>query len=336
MLTGDHPMTAMAIARQVGLSQSNRVLLGKELDEMDDAELSSQILEIDIFARLQPHHKLRLIQLLKEQQQVIAMTGDGVNDAPALKAADVGIAMGKRGCDLARETAALVLLDDQFQKIVTAIAQGRQIFDNIGKASRFIVAVHIPILLMVLIPSVFGFPVMVFPAHIVMFEMLIDPACSVVFESEPASSDLMTRPPRKKDSSPFEWENLSFGVVQGFGIFFISLLGCIVLYWQTSNWFEVENLVFLGLCSNVLLLTYFSRESTEAWNVNQLWLYLTGVMVVVLFIIYATPLFRTLAGLQNLSLLTFAVFACTLLGIAVWLGFIRRINQAHLFPERFR
>ncbi len=336
MLTGDHPMTAMAIANQVGLSKTNRALLGKELDEMDDTALSSVILDIDIFARLQPHHKLRLIQLLKKKGQVIAMTGDGVNDAPALKAADVGIAMGKRGCDLARETASLVLLDDQFQKIVTAIAQGRQIFDNIGKAARFIVAVHIPILLMVLVPSVFGFPAMVFPAHIVVFEMLIDPACSVVFESEPPARDLMTRPPRKKEISPFEFGNLGFGLVQGFGVFFCSLLGSAFLYWQTQDWLDIENLVFLSLCSNVLLLTYYSRANTDAWNVNPLWLYLTGAMVVALSAIYATPLFRSLAGLQPLSLLVFAVFALTLMAAAIWLNFVRRITKAQLFPERFR
>ena len=185
-------------------------MTGAEIDALDDAALGERLRHVDLCARMQPEQKLRLVQLLRKNGEVVAMTGDGVNDAPALKAADVGIAMGERGTDVAREAAALVLLDDSFASIVAAIRQGRRIYDNISKATRFVFAVHMPIIALTLIPPLLHWPVLLMPVHIVLLELLIDPACSIVFEAEPESADIMQRPPRRLEASPFARPNLAF------------------------------------------------------------------------------------------------------------------------------
>ena len=229
MMTGDHPATASAIARQVGLSDRPDVLTGPEIAALDDDTLLTRLRQVDLCARLQPEQKLRLVQLLQQDGEVVAMTGDGVNDAPALKAADVGVAMGQRGTDVAREAAALVLLDDSFANIVAAIRQGRRIYDNIAHATRFVFAVHMPVILLTLIPALLHWPALLLPVHIVLLELLIDPACSIVFEAEREAADLMTRAPRARDASPFALANLGIGLVQGFGLAAILLLGYGVL-----------------------------------------------------------------------------------------------------------
>ena len=198
MITGDYPATAQSIARQIGLANPERVITGPELDRMTDEELArSGSGDVQVFARVVPEQKLRIVNALKANREVVAMTGDGVNDAPALKAAHIGIAMGGRGTDVAREAASLVLLDDDFSSIVAAVRLGRRIFDNIKKAIAFIFAVHVPIAGLSLLPVFFpGWPLLLLPVHIVFLELIIDPSCSLIFEAEEAEADVMRRPPR--------------------------------------------------------------------------------------------------------------------------------------------
>ncbi len=219
MITGDYPATAQSIARQAGLPDCETVITGPELDRMSDEELARRIGGVQVFARVVPEQKLRLVNALKANREVVAMTGDGVNDAPALKAAHIGIAMGGRGTDVAREAASLVLLDDDFSSIVAAVRLGRRIFDNIKKAIAFILAVHVPIAGLSMLPVFFaGWPLLLLPVHIVFLELIIDPACSLIFEAEDAEADVMRRPPRRPDERLFSRRTIGLAVLQGLSV----------------------------------------------------------------------------------------------------------------------
>jgi Ca2+-transporting ATPase len=216
MITGDYPATAQDIARRAGITAGGEFITGPQLERMSDQELAQRIRTVQIFARMVPEQKLRLVQALKANHEVVAMTGDGVNDAPALKAAHIGIAMGGRGTDVARESAALVLLDDDFAAIVAAIRLGRRIFDNIRKAVGFTFAVHVPIaglsILPVFIPD---WPLLLLPVHIVFLELVIDPTCTLVFEAEQAEPGIMARPPRDPRERLYAWRGIAFSLLQG-------------------------------------------------------------------------------------------------------------------------
>lgn len=215
MITGDYPVTAQAIARDIGLARTDVVITGAGMMTMSDAELRERVREADIFARVVPVQKLRLVEALKANGEVVAMTGDGVNDAPALKAAHIGIAMGGRGTDVAREAASLVLLEDDFDSIVDAVRLGRRIYRNIRNAMTYLLAVHVPIAGMSFVPLLFGWPTAFFPVHIVFFEFVIDPACSIAFEAEPAGDDMMKRPPRPPVERLFNVRTVLFALAQG-------------------------------------------------------------------------------------------------------------------------
>ncbi len=215
MITGDYPGTAQSIAREIGLPNAGEVITGPELERMGDEELSRRIRTVHLFARMVPEQKLRLVSALKANGEIVAMTGDGVNDAPALKASHIGIAMGGRGTDVARESAALVLLDDAFGSIVEAVRTGRRIFDNLRKAMLYIVAVHVPIAGLSLVPVLLGWPLALLPIHIVFLELIIDPACTVVFEAEAEEAGVMERPPRPLNEPLFGGRGLVLGLLQG-------------------------------------------------------------------------------------------------------------------------
>jgi len=223
MITGDYPQTALNIARQVGLGDGAGCITGAELDAMSEGELHTRIRSASVFARVVPEQKLRIVNALKKTGEVVAMTGDGVNDAPALKSADIGIAMGGRGTDVAREASSLVLLDDNFISIVSAVRLGRRIFDNLKKAMAYIISVHVPIAGMSLIPVLFGMPLLLLPVHIVFLELIIDPACSIVFESEKEEPNVMSRPPRKRDEGLFSRRTLVLSLLQGFVVLAVVL-----------------------------------------------------------------------------------------------------------------
>jgi Ca2+-transporting ATPase len=231
MITGDYPGTAVSIAREIGLTPLDKVITGPELEGMTDEALAERIGEVCIFARVVPEQKLRIVRALKARDEVVAMTGDGVNDAPALKAADIGIAMGMRGTDVAREAAALVLTDDDFTSIVGAVRMGRRIYDNLRKAMAYILAVHVPIAGMSLIPVLFKLPLVLMPVHIAFLELIIDPACSVVFEAEDEETGIMKRPPRGLGTPLFSRRMIGVSVAQGvfalaavFGVYYWALL----------------------------------------------------------------------------------------------------------------
>ena len=217
MVTGDYPATAQAIAKEAGL-RYGKVVTGAQMDALSEAGLQEAVRDVQVFARILPDQKLRLVNALKANGEVVAMTGDGVNDAPALKAAHIGISMGERGTDVAREASSLVLLNDDFTSIVHAARLGRRIYDNLRKAMTYIVAVHIPIAGMTLLPLLLGTPLAFAPVHIVFLEMIINPACAVVFETEEAESDIMKRPPRGIEERLFGTQNVLLSVLQGLGL----------------------------------------------------------------------------------------------------------------------
>ena len=332
MMTGDHPATARAIAQQVGLSERPDVITGAEMEALDDAALRQRLQHVDLCARLKPQHKLRLVQLLRSSGEVVAMTGDGVNDAPALKAADVGIAMGERGTDVAREAAALVLLDDSFARIVAAIRQGRRIDDNIRKATRFVFAVHIPIIGLALVPTLLHWPVLLLPVHIVLLELLIDPACSIVFEAEPEAEDLMARAPRPVADSPFAAAQLLYSVLQGLGMAVVLLAGQAWLIGQGWHHAQGRSVVFGTLVLGVMLLIWANRDlSRPAWfgvTDRNPWLWtMAAGMGLLLLAVLGIPWLRALMGLELPGRQGLAVAAVLIALCLAWLELVRSVGQ---------
>ncbi len=253
MITGDHPATALAIAAAAGLDVSGGVLLGAEIAALSPRDLAARLSGVRVFARIAPEQKLLIVEALKTAGEVVAMTGDGVNDAPALEAAHIGIAMGRKGTDVARESADLVLMDDSFASIVGGVKLGRRIFVNLRKALIYVTAIHVPIAGLALIPIVLGLPQLLFPMHVVFLELVIDPVCAMVFEAEPGSATAMQRPPRRRDEPLFGPAQIGLALIQGLGV----LAGVLGLYvWSLGQVSEPEarGLAFLTLVIGNLVL----------------------------------------------------------------------------------
>jgi Ca2+-transporting ATPase len=259
MITGDYSQTARAIAAQANL-EAGEILTGAELEEMSDADLKQHVRSTTIFARTMPEQKLRIVNALKANGEVVAMTGDGVNDAPSLKAAHIGIAMGGRGTDVAREAASLILLDDDFTSIVTAIGLGRRIYDNLRKAMAYIFAVHVPIAGLALIPLLFDLPLVFWPLHIAFLEMVIDPVCSIVFEAEGEEPDTMRRPPRHPSAPLFTAGFVIWSLLQG--VLVLGLVAGVFVMALRENLPEPDarSLAFAALVATNLGLVLVNRS----------------------------------------------------------------------------
>ncbi len=324
MITGDYPVTAQQIGRQIGLHPVDACITGPELDKLDDAALQERITTTAIFGRVVPEQKLRLVNALKANGEVVAMTGDGVNDAPALKAAHIGVAMGKRGTDVARESAALVLLDDDFSSIVQAVRLGRRIYDNIRKALTYILAVHVPIAGIALLPLLFGWPLVLLPVHIVFLELIIDPASSVVFEAEPENPEVMKRPPRDPREPMFGKRTLLVGLLQGVGAL-ATVLGVFLLAQEhhlgepTTRAMAFTALVIANLG---LILANRSRSRTILATLGRrnaaLWWVVGGTILLLGLVLYV-PVVRDLFAFSSLSPLQLII--CLAAGIISLLWF---------------
>jgi Ca2+-transporting ATPase len=303
MMTGDHPATALAIARQAGLSTEAPAITGTELAALSDAQLGERLGTTHIFCRVQPDQKLRLVQAFQARGDVVAMTGDGVNDAPALKAADIGVAMGARGTEVAREAAALVLLNDDFLSLVTAVRYGRRVFANLRKAIVFVVAVHVPIVGLSLVPVLFGWPMLLMPVHILFLQLIIDPACSVVFEAEPLEPGAMTLPPRSPHQKLFDPAVITRGLWQGVGL----LLLLLAVYAVATAWLPADaerDGVARALTFVVLVLSNLGLiHSNRSWErtalngsheSNQEFGWIAGGAVAVLILVLSVPVISKL------------------------------------------
>lgn len=323
MITGDNGITASSIAKQINMPNSDHIITGDELSEMSDDELREKVKDVSIFSRVLPEHKMRIVKAFKENGEVVAMTGDGVNDAPALKYADIGIAMGKRGSEVSREAADLILLDDNFSTIVDTIKDGRRIYDNIKKAVGYVFTIHIPIAFASLLAPLLGISptsLLLLPLHVVLLELVIDPTCSIVLERQPAERDIMQRPPRNPKEKLLTAKMLSKSVMQGlviFGASFGTYYNFINMYPENAPLARTMGLSIIFL-SNVLLVQVNSSNTDFAIRTfirqikdRVMWAVIIGTLLGLLVMLY-TPLcgFLKLTSLSSEQLLISAGISC--------------------------
>jgi len=334
MITGDFPATAHSIAAQIGLSNPNDSITGPELAAMPADRLRERVRTVNVFARVLPEQKLRLVEAFKENGEIVAMTGDGVNDAPALKAAHIGIAMGGRGTDVAREASSLVLLDDDFSSIVAATRLGRRIYDNLKKAMTYIFAIHVPIAGMSLLPVLFRLPLVLMPLHIVFLELVIDPACSTAFESEPEHSNIMNRPPRHPGTRMFDRKTVTTGLFQGLMLFAVTLSAFLISLYRGQGELDARAISFTTLVLGNLALIWTNRSRTRtipellgSRNVA-LWTITLGALAFLAFVLYI-PWARNLFQFSVLHINDIAV--CVVLGLisVTWFEAAKLLRRHH-------
>jgi Ca2+-transporting ATPase len=324
MITGDYPITAINIGKTIGLKNPEYCISGPELEKLSEDELSEKIKDVNIFARVVPEQKLKIVNALKKNKEIVAMTGDGVNDAPALKSANIGIAMGEKGTDVARETSSLVLMDDNFASIVGAVKMGRRIFDNLQKALAYIFAIHVPIAGLTLIPVLFRhMPLILWPVHIVFLELIIDPACSIIFENEKAEKNVMSRPPKNINEPFFSSKKILLSCTQGLGILVSSLLIYFfgLKFGYSEN--EVRAFTFVSLIASNIAVIISNRSWTS--NIFQILVtpnptvkWVVGGAILFLTLIMNVPFLSNLFRFEKISFLQ--AFICFILGFSsiIW------------------
>jgi P-type Ca2+ transporter type 2C len=337
MITGDNGITASSIARQIKMPGSDQIISGDELAVMDDEELRERVKQVNIFSRVLPEHKMRIVRAFQQNGEVVAMTGDGVNDAPALKYADIGIAMGKRGSEVSREAADLILLDDNFSTIVDTIKDGRRIYDNIRKAVGYVFTIHIPIALASLIAPLAGInpsSLLLLPLHVVLLELVIDPTCSIVLERQPAERDIMRRPPRDPKEKLLTAATLIKSIIQGLVIFAASFAMYFYFLNQYPDNAPLARTMGLSviLLANILLVQVNSSHSEFAWRTFRrqikdrvMWVVNLGTVAGLVIMLY-TPLsgFLKLAPLSLSQMLLVAAVACV---AVLWYELVKVVKK---------
>lgn len=320
MITGDYSKTAMAIGNEIGLQFKDLVITGEDIDNMSEEELKAAVKHCDIFSRVIPEHKMKIVKALKANGEIVAMTGDGVNDAPALKNADIGIAMGKRGTEVAKEAAHMILMDDNFTTIVKSVKDGRRIFDNIRKAMVYIMVIHIPIMALALFSPVFNLPQILLPVHIVLLELIIDPTCSIVFEGEEAEPYIMDQPPRSPNE-PLLTKAMAVKVIlQGLVMFAAAF---VPFHYLVDSGISVEvarSFSLMTLIVSNVVLVLVNRSNTQYLykvfkeQTNKARLYINSLALVMIFAIVYIP------GLQ--SIFKTAAMEPAMLFVSLLLGII--------------
>ena len=324
MITGDYPVTAKHIAMEIGLQNPDNCITGQELQQMSEAELRKRIKETNVFARVVPDQKLKIVNALKKNGEIVAMTGDGINDAPALKSADIGIAMGKMGTDVAREASSLVLMDDNFASIVKAIKMGRRIFDNLQKAFGYVFAIHVPIAGLSLIPILLGnFPIILWPVHIVFLELIIDPACSIIFEAEKEEKNVMTRSPRRINEPFFGSRKIVFSCLQGIGILGVTMVVYLLALNQGYDAKEVRAMAFLTLIVSNIAVILTNRSWTEnifkiILTPNKAVLWVVGGAVFFLVLILKIPFFLNLFQFNTPTFINLTICIAAGISTIIW------------------
>jgi len=334
MITGDYPVTAINIGKEIGIKDPELFITGSELKDMHEEELCERIKDVNIFARVIPEQKLKIVNALKRNNEIVAMTGDGINDAPALKASNIGIAMGEKGTDVAREVSSLVLMDDNFASIVGAVRMGRKIFDNLQKALGYIFAIHVPIAGLSLIPVLFAdLPLILWPVHIVFLELIIDPACTMIFEAEKEERNVMCRPPKDINEPFFGARKILFSCLQGIGIIII----CLLIYFMglKMGYSEkgVRTLTFVTLIVSNISVIISNRSWTSGIikilsTPNKAVNWIVGGAIIFLILILNIPFLLNLFQFEKIGFLELIV--CTIAGFfsITWFEIYKYLKKA--------